>query len=50
MQQLMADNTLYVVLSIILIIWLGLALYLLKIDKNVNKLEKRAKLHQEINE
>ena len=50
MQQLMADNTLYVVLAIILIIWLGLAFYLVKIDRNVNKLEIRAKLHQEIHE
>ena len=39
MQNLMNQNTLIVVLAIVLIIWLGLAVYLFIIDRKVKKLE-----------
>ena len=39
MQNLMNQNTLIVVLAIVLIIWLGIAVYLFIIDRKVKKLE-----------
>jgi CcmD family protein len=37
-------NQLYVVLSIALIIWLGLFVYLFSMDRKISKLEKQNKL------
>lgn len=52
MQQIMNENILIVVLSIIMIIWLGIAIYLFKIDSNLKKAESRAKkvIENQINE
>ena len=40
MYQFLVENTLYVVLAIVLIIWFGLAYYIFKIDRNLKKIEK----------
>lgn len=40
MYQFLVNNTVYVVLTIVLIIWFGLAFYLFKIDKKLKKIEK----------
>lgn len=40
MYQFLVENTVYVVLTIVLIIWFGLAFYLFKIDKKLKKIEK----------
>jgi len=36
-----ANNQLYVVLAIALVIWLGIFVYIFRIDKKLKKLEKR---------
>lgn len=40
MYQFLVENTVYVVLIIVLIIWFGLAFYLFKIDRKLKKIEK----------
>jgi len=35
-------NSLYVVLIIVLVIWLGIFIYLLRLDKKVNKLYEKS--------
>lgn len=39
MQQFMIENTLYVVLVIVLITWLGLAVYMFLIDRKIKNIE-----------
>lgn len=39
----LAQHQLYIVLSIVLIIWFGLAAYLLRLDKKITKLEQSLK-------
>lgn len=41
MYDFLAQNSLYVVLIIVLMIWAGLFLYLLRVDRRVSKLEKQ---------
>lgn len=36
-----ADNQLYVVLAIALVIWFGIFVYIFRIDKKLKKLEKQ---------
>jgi CcmD family protein len=45
MQNLMAQNTLLVVMAIVLIIWLGISVYLFMIDRKLRKLETYAETH-----
>lgn len=40
MYDFLSQNELYIVLIIVLICWLGLFLYLFRLDKKVKKLEK----------
>jgi len=40
MQEFMNDNTLYVILFIVLVIWLGIAVYINKVDRNLKNVEK----------
>lgn len=40
MYEFLEQNSLYVVLIIVLMIWTGLFLYLWRIDKRVSKLEE----------
>ncbi len=40
MYQFLVENTVYVVMTIVLIIWFGLAFYLFKIDRKLKKIEK----------
>jgi len=44
MYNFLNDNSIYVVLIIALINWIGLFLYLIKNEKKLNKLEKRINL------
>ena len=38
------DHSIYIVLAVNLIIWIGLALYLFNIDRRISKLEKHDKI------
>lgn len=40
MEQFFHDNSIYIVLGIAMIIWIGLAVYLFAIDNKISKLEK----------
>jgi CcmD family protein len=40
MYDFLSQNELYIVLIIVLICWLGLFLYLFRLDKKIKKLEK----------
>ena len=40
MQEFMNNNTLFVILFIVLIIWLGIAVYINKVDRNLKNVEK----------
>ncbi len=42
--QFFEQNTLYIVLVISIIIWLGIFYYLFQIDKKITKLEKMAEV------
>ncbi|HTR80692.1 MAG TPA: CcmD family protein [Bacteroidota bacterium] len=39
----LADHQLYIVMSIVLIIWLGLVVYLVRLDRKITKLEDSLK-------
>ena len=45
MYNFLSDNSIYVVLVIALINWLGLFIYLIKNEKKMNKLEKQISLN-----
>jgi len=38
--EFFAENQLYIVMSIVLIIWFGFIFYLFRLDKKVSKLEQ----------
>ncbi len=40
MYEFMIENTLIVVLVIVLVIWLGLAFYIFRMERNLKKMEK----------
>ncbi|TAL70935.1 MAG: CcmD family protein [Bacteroidetes bacterium] len=40
MVDFLIKHSIYIVLVIVLIIWTGISLYLLSLDKKINKLEK----------
>lgn len=40
MYEFLNQNELYIVLIIVLVCWVGLFLYLLRLDKKLSKLEK----------
>ena len=39
----LADHQLYIVMSIVLIIWFGLVVYLVRLDRKITKLEESVK-------
>ncbi len=41
MQQFFIEHTLGVVFAIVLIIWIGIAIYLMRVDKRIKKIEKK---------
>jgi CcmD family protein len=41
MEEFLSVNQMYIVLGIVLLIWIGLASYLLRLDKKLQELEKR---------
>lgn len=43
MYEFMTQNPLYIVLLIVLICWLGIFIYLVRIDKKITRLEQRMK-------
>jgi CcmD family protein len=50
MQQFLEQNSLFVVLAIVLVIWTGIILYVLTVDKKIKKVEKevRENKYQEV--
>ncbi len=40
MQEMMNQNTLYIVMAIILVIWFGLGFYLFTLDRKIKKIEQ----------
>ncbi|MGA7159545.1 MAG: CcmD family protein [Bacteroidota bacterium] len=38
--EFLADHQLYIVMSIVLIIWFGMIFYLFRLDNKISKLEK----------
>ncbi|HWP81175.1 MAG TPA: CcmD family protein [Bacteroidota bacterium] len=40
MTEFLAEHQLYVVLSIVLLVWVGIAFYLFRLDKKITKLEQ----------
>ncbi len=43
MLDFLAQNSIYIVLLIVLMGWVGIFLYLLRLDKKIDKLEKMIK-------
>ena len=41
MNEFLADNAIYVVLIVVLVIWFGIAWYLVRLDKKVSAVEKQ---------
>ncbi len=41
MYEFLAQNSLFVVLGIVLIIWFGIFVYVVKLDKKVSQLERQ---------
>lgn len=40
MNEFFADNALYVVMIVVLVIWIGIAWYMVRLDKRVRDVEK----------
>ena len=40
MNEFLADNALYVVMIVVLVIWIGIAWYMVRLDKRVSDVEK----------
>jgi CcmD family protein len=43
MYEFLSQNQLYVVLIVTLLVWLGIVVYLVRLDKKIGKLEQRLK-------
>jgi CcmD family protein len=43
MYEFLSQNQLYVVLTVTLFVWLGIVVYLVRIDKKIRKLERQLK-------
>lgn len=41
MEEFLHNNSLYVVLGIAIIIWVGIAFYMFRLDSKISKLEKQ---------
>ncbi|MFZ2324645.1 MAG: CcmD family protein [Ignavibacteriaceae bacterium] len=40
MEQFLSQNAIYIVMIIVLIVWAGIFLYMLSLDKKIKKIEK----------
>jgi len=40
LEQFLSDNAIYIVMIIVLIVWTGIFLYLLNLDKRIKSIEK----------
>ncbi len=49
MEQFFHDNSIFIVLTIVLIIILGIGMYMFSIDRKLSKIEKRCKEYVEQN-
>ena len=47
MYEFFQNNAIYVVLLIVIVIWFGIAYYLLYLDRKVSKLEKNIEIAKE---
>jgi len=43
MLEFMMENQMYIVLSIVLLVWAGIAVYLVRLDRKVSRLEETMK-------
>jgi CcmD family protein len=43
MLEFMSQNQMYIVLSIVVLIWAGIVWYLVRLDRKVSKLERQLK-------
>ncbi len=43
MLEFLTNNQMYIVLSIVLLIWIGIVFYLLRLDKRIKELEETMK-------
>jgi CcmD family protein len=43
MYEFLSQNQLYVVLTVTLLVWLGIVVYLVRLDKKIGKLEQQLK-------
>lgn len=41
MNEFLADNALYVVMIVVLVIWIGIAWYMVRLNKRVSEVEKQ---------
>ncbi|MFP4542736.1 MAG: CcmD family protein [Bacteroidota bacterium] len=48
MEQYLTDNSIYVVLGIVLLIWAGIIMYLFSVDRKVKKFEKELEENKEL--
>lgn len=46
MEQFLTDNSIYVVLAIVLIIWFGIGAFLMNIERKISKMEKNMDNHK----
>lgn len=47
MEQFLSDNSLYIVLIIVLIVWFGIFAYMLNLDRRLDKIEKETRKNNE---
>jgi len=43
MIEFMTENQMYIVLSIVLLVWIGIVVYLVRLDRKVSRLEETMK-------
>lgn len=43
MEKFLTDNAIYIVMIIVLIVWVGIFLYMLNLDKRIKSIEKELK-------
>jgi CcmD family protein len=43
MEEFLSANQMYIVLGVVLLVWAGIAAYLIRLDKKVTELENRMK-------
>lgn len=43
MEKFLTENQMYIVLGVVLLVWIGIAVYLFRLDKRVTELENITK-------